>query len=69
MCVREKCVASEHGVNMCGSVYESAYGLPVECVGVFVLLCFLTFNVNVTKSRGNGEQAETPEIFVSCNSV
>ncbi len=49
VCVRgSRCCASKRCLNMCGSVYrsagESAYGLLVECVGVFavlkLVLCF-----------------------------
>jgi len=47
-----KYCASELHLSACGSVHgsaESAYGLPVECVGVFVifevLLCCLTLNI------------------------
>ena len=44
--LHSRCSASERCLNMCGSVYgdESAYSLPVECVGVFLVLrWFLSF--------------------------
>ena len=58
--LHSRCCASERCLNVCGSVYgsaagESASGLPVECVGVFVVfemvLCFLTFNMATVSMR------------------